>query len=114
LKQSPYLRTASLGLGVSVRTVCTQELPRARELTVGCGSLEAWPRTDRRWRGVLVVLRRVHIYAAVAVGVRVSHLALCSVLRRTPSLLGSIGSHLLPPDRGAVAERGLCRQGFYR
>ena len=46
--------------------------------------------------------------------VRESHSALCSVLRRTPSLHGYIGSHRLPPGLGllkrrreVVTERGL-------
>lgn len=56
------------------------------------------------------------MYAAQREGacVRESHSALCSVLRRIPSLRGYIGSHRLPPGLGlnrrreAVTERGLC------
>ena len=56
------------------------------------------------------------IYAAQGEGacVRESYSALCSVLRRIPSLRGCIGSHRLPPGLGlnrrreAVTERGLC------
>ena len=92
MKQSPYLCTASLGLGVSVRTVCTQELPRARELTVGCGSLEAWPRTDRRWRGVLVVLRRVHICDGGGVRARVA----LGLMFRVEEDTVPAGEHRLP------------------